>query len=60
MLQKLLDLGLGISNSAAEQIQSKLSGTELTPEISELLSKLVSTELEPAPIQRKSRNIPRV
>ncbi|XP_075224635.1 bicoid stability factor [Lycorma delicatula] len=55
LLQKLLNLGLGISNSTAEQIQSKLSGAELTPEISELLSKLVSSELTPAPVQRRVR-----
>lgn len=45
VLQVLLDRGLGITNNCAEQIQSKLSDNQLTPDISSLLAKLASGDL---------------
>ncbi|RZF34823.1 hypothetical protein LSTR_LSTR011210 [Laodelphax striatellus] len=54
LFQKFLDQGLGLSNSTAEQIQSQLSESQhLTTEVSDLLTKLTSTDVLPAPIQRK-------
>jgi len=44
--------GLGLSVSAAEQIQGRLSGEQLTNEVSELLSKLTDESLQPGEPQR--------
>ncbi|XP_049788788.1 leucine-rich PPR motif-containing protein, mitochondrial [Schistocerca nitens] len=54
VLQGLVDQGLSISNSAAERLQEKLSGEELTNDISTLLSKLTTGELTPTPVQRQT------
>ncbi|XP_067009709.2 leucine-rich PPR motif-containing protein, mitochondrial [Anabrus simplex] len=53
VLEGLVNLGLSISNSAAERLQEKL-GAELTSEISSLLSKLTSGELVPQVLTRSA------
>ena len=52
VLQRLVDEGLSISNYKAERIQDRL-GENLTAEISTLLGKLASGELEPIEIERQ-------
>lgn len=52
ILQRLVDQGLSINNYKAERIQDRL-GESLTPEISTLLGKLTSGELEPIEIERQ-------
>lgn len=58
VLQGLVNQGLSISNSAAERLQEKLSGEELTNDISTLLSKLTTGELTPTPLQRQTGRAP--
>lgn len=51
ILRALVAQGLTVSNAQAERIQERL-GSELTPEISELLGRLVAGDLEPIPLDR--------
>lgn len=51
ILQRLVDQGLSISSSKAERIQDRL-GESLTAEISTLLGKLTSGELEPIAFEK--------
>lgn len=51
ILKTLVAQGLSISNSKAERIQNYI-GERMTTEISGLLGKLASGELEPVPIQK--------
>lgn len=53
VLKGLVDQGLSISNSQAEKIQEKL-GSELTTEVSTLLSKLTSGDLEPIAAEKSN------
>lgn len=53
VLKGLVDQGLSISSSQAEKIQDKL-GSELTTEISTLLSKLTSGDLEPIAAEKSN------
>jgi leucine-rich PPR motif-containing protein, mitochondrial len=57
ILQGLVDQGLSISSRKAERIQDRF-GETMTPELSTLLGKLTSGELEPIPIEktRTARN----
>ncbi|CAH1403829.1 unnamed protein product [Nezara viridula] len=55
VLKAYLDSGLAISNQVSEELQNMLNGTELTSEIEELLSKLVSSELTPLELERPNR-----
>lgn len=52
VLKELVNQGLGISSSAAEKIEDKL-GEKMTDQISDLLGKLTSGELNPIPLDRK-------
>lgn len=52
ILTLLVDEGLSIGSSKAERIQDRLAET-MTEEISTLLGKLTSGELEPVPIERQ-------
>lgn len=54
ILNGLVDQGLSISNGQAERIQEKI-GESLTPEISTLLGKLTTGDLEPIPLEKKGR-----
>lgn len=53
VLKGLVDQGLSISSSQAEKIQEKL-GSELTTEVSTLLSKLTSGDLEPIAAEKSN------
>ncbi|XP_014274308.1 leucine-rich PPR motif-containing protein, mitochondrial [Halyomorpha halys] len=55
VLKAYLDSGLGISPQVAEEVQNMLNGTELTSEIEELLSKLISSELTPLELSRPAQ-----
>lgn len=60
ILEGLVDSGLGISASIAEQLQENL-GAELTPELSTLLSKLTSGTLVPQlPVSDEQTQVPNV
>uniref|UniRef100_A0A1B6C3W0 Pentacotripeptide-repeat region of PRORP domain-containing protein n=2 Tax=Clastoptera arizonana TaxID=38151 RepID=A0A1B6C3W0_9HEMI len=52
VLQKFLEHGFAISNSCAEEVGAILSSKLLTEEVSALLSKLASNEMEPEPLKR--------
>lgn len=52
ILTRLVEQGVSISNFKAEKIQERL-GESMTPEISEMLGKLSSGELEPTAIERQ-------
>ncbi|XP_014249256.1 leucine-rich PPR motif-containing protein, mitochondrial [Cimex lectularius] len=56
ILSKFLENGISISNEVAELIQNKLSGDELTEEISTLLTKLTSPDLSLAELRRPNRS----
>lgn len=51
ILRGLVAQGLSISNAQAERIQERL-GSELTPDISELLGRLAAGDLEPIPLDK--------
>ncbi|KAK9707701.1 Pentacotripeptide-repeat region of PRORP [Popillia japonica] len=53
LLNALVEQGLSLSTITAEKIQEKLN-EQMTPSISDLLSKLTSGELTPVPLTKKS------
>ncbi|XP_053673017.1 leucine-rich PPR motif-containing protein, mitochondrial [Anopheles nili] len=55
LLTGLVNQGLSISNGMAEKIQERL-GSEMTPEISSMLSKLAAGDLEPIELERPGGN----
>lgn len=57
LLQAIHFKGLRISTEAAEAIQQHL-GQDLTKDVSELLSKLTSSDLELAPLESPRRGVP--
>uniref|UniRef100_A0A1B6MDN1 Pentacotripeptide-repeat region of PRORP domain-containing protein n=1 Tax=Graphocephala atropunctata TaxID=36148 RepID=A0A1B6MDN1_9HEMI len=52
VLTEMVEHGLGISNSCAEVLESRLPGNQLTTEISELLAKLSAGNLAPSELKR--------
>lgn len=52
ILQRLVDQGLSISSYMADRIQNRI-GESMTPEISTMLGKLTSGELEPIAIEKE-------
>ncbi|XP_072939179.1 leucine-rich PPR motif-containing protein, mitochondrial [Epargyreus clarus] len=58
LLDAVLAKGLRISTSRAEEIEHFLSNN-MTPEISDILSKLTSADLERAPVETVQRRVPR-
>lgn len=59
ILTGLVAQGLTISSAQATRVQEKM-GAELTPEISEMLERLSTGELEPIPVERPESNRTRV
>lgn len=55
VLKAYLDSGMAISSQVAEELQNMLNGKELTSDIEELLSKLVSGDLTPLELDRPAR-----
>ncbi|KAI4463370.1 hypothetical protein MML48_4g00006397 [Holotrichia oblita] len=53
LLKALVEQGVSLSTVTAEKIQEKLN-EQMTPSISDLLSKLTSGELTPVPLTKKS------
>lgn len=57
VLEKLAEQGLSISTSCAELIESKL-GEKMTEQVSDLLARLTSGELNPVPLSKKPSYVP--
>ncbi|XP_046663797.1 leucine-rich PPR motif-containing protein, mitochondrial isoform X1 [Homalodisca vitripennis] len=55
VLKEMVQQGLGISNSCAELVESRLTGDQLTTEISELLAKLSAGDLSPTELKRTAK-----
>uniref|UniRef100_A0A1B6EW94 PROP1-like PPR domain-containing protein n=1 Tax=Cuerna arida TaxID=1464854 RepID=A0A1B6EW94_9HEMI len=56
VLKEMVNHGLGISNSCAELVESRLTGNQLTTEISELLAKLSAGDLTPTELKRTAKS----